>query len=130
MKILMCHDGSEQTDKALRFGAVIARACAAEVTLLGIAESGGSDAAVLLAHLQRTRELLEGEGIRTELVSKSGAPVPEIVGHGDRSDYDLVVIGAGVPGTEMPAKTYELARQIGPPVLLVVGERTTLKKVL
>ena len=130
MNILICHDGSGQTDKALRFGTVIAKACAAEVTLLGIAESGGADAAVLLAHLQRTRESLEGEGVRTELVSKSGAPVPEILGHEEKTDYDLVVIGAGLPSSGMPAKTYELARQIGPPVLLVVGERTGLKKML
>lgn len=130
MKILMCHDGTEQTDKALRFGGVIAKAAGASVTLLGITEDGGTRPEVLLARLQKTREALEKEGLRVELVSKSGAAVPEIVGHGEEQNYDLVVFGAGAPSSTMPGTTYELARRLGPPALLVVGECAELKSIL
>jgi nucleotide-binding universal stress UspA family protein len=129
MKILMCHDGSTEMDKAIRFAAVIAKACDADVTLLGIVESGSDDLA-MQTHLQQTRAFLENEHIPTELVSRSGPPVMEIIEYTETGGYDLVVIGAGVAGVAMPAKAYELARRIEAPVLLFTGDRTTLRKML
>jgi len=130
MKILMCHDGTEQTDKALRFAGIIAQAAQADVTLLGITETGGAQPEVLLARLQKAREALEQSGLRVEVVSKAGVVVTEIVGHGEEQDYDLVVFGAGAPSTMMPGTTYELARRLGPPALLVVGECAQLKSIV
>lgn len=129
MKILMCHDGSNELDKAMRFAAAIAKACDADVTLLGIVEPGSDDIA-MKAHWQRARALLEDEHIRTELVSKPGPPVMEITEHTESHDYDLVIIGAGLAGVAMPAKAYELARRIEAPVLLFTGDRTALRKML
>ncbi len=129
MKILMCHDGSKELDKAIRFAAVIAKACDAEVTLLGIVESG-SDEIAMQTRLQQTRALIEGEHVRTELVARSGPPVMEIMEHTETGRYDLVVIGAGLAGVAMPAKAYELARRIEAPVLLFTGDRITLRKML
>ena len=83
MKMLMCHDGSGQTEKALRFAAVIAKACHADVTLLGINESQDADARALLKHLQDVREKQEHQGLKTQVLSKSGSVVEEIVGHGE-----------------------------------------------
>jgi nucleotide-binding universal stress UspA family protein len=130
MKMLMCHDGSAQTEKALRFAAVIAKACRADVTLLGVNESAGADAPALLKHLQDVRAQQEREGLSTQILAKSGSPVEQILDHGETRGYDIVVIGAGQPQAEIPAKTYELVRQIKPSVLLVVGERTSLDKML
>jgi len=130
MKMLMCHDGTDQTEKALRFAAVIAKACHADVTLLGISESEGAEADALLKHLHELSDKQKSQGVKTQVLAKSGSPVQEILGHGDESGYDVVVIGSGRPYSAMPSKTYELVRQIKPAVLLVVGERTELKKIL
>jgi nucleotide-binding universal stress UspA family protein len=130
MKMLMCHDGSAQTEKALRFAATIAKACHADVTLLGVSEAPGADAQALLQHLQGLRSRQEHDGLSTQILTKSGSPVEEILGHGEAKSYDIVVIGAGQPHAAMPRKTYELVRQIKPAVLLVVGERTELKNIL
>jgi nucleotide-binding universal stress UspA family protein len=129
MKILMCHDGSKEMEKAIRFAGGIAKACDADVILLGIVEPGSDDSA-MQAHWQRARALLEDDHIRTELVSKPGPPVMEIIEHTESSDYDLVIIGAGLAGVAMPAKAYELAQRIEAPVLLFTGDRTTLQKIL
>ncbi len=37
MKMLFCSDGSNQAENAVRFGALIAAACQAETSILGIA---------------------------------------------------------------------------------------------
>ena len=129
MKILMCHDGSNELDKAMRFASAIAKACDADVTLLGIVEPG-SDSIAMQAHLQRARALLEDEHIRAELVSKPGPPVMEIIEHTESRNYDLVILGAGLAGVAMPAKAYELAQRIEAPVLLFTGDRTNLRKML
>jgi hypothetical protein len=38
MKILICSDGSSQAENAVGFGGLIAAACGAETTILGITE--------------------------------------------------------------------------------------------
>lgn len=130
MKMLMCHDGSAQTEKALRFAAVIAKGCQADVTLLGISESEGADSEALLKHLHELSNQQKNQGLKTQVLTKSGSPVAEILDHGETTGYDVVVIGAGRPYSNMPRKTYELVRQIKPAVLLVVGERTELRRML
>jgi nucleotide-binding universal stress UspA family protein len=51
-----------------------------------------------------------------------------------RIEYDLVVIGAVHKGQRRvlwkSAKAYEIIKRIVPPVLVVMGERTTLKRIL
>ena len=69
MKILICSDGSEQAERALRVGALIAAGCAAEVTLLGIMETAGKSEA-LLESLTRGQALLEDKKIHAELITK------------------------------------------------------------
>ncbi len=133
MKILFCSDGSDQAERAIRFGATIAAPCQAEVTLLGIAEAQG-DSAPLMESLRRGQALLADKKIRAELITKAGDPVEEIRKRTEEATYDLVVVGAvrkAVRGAFwMSSKTYKIIKEIRPPVLSVAGKSGTLKRAL
>jgi nucleotide-binding universal stress UspA family protein len=133
MKILVCIDGSEQADRAVRLAAEIALSSQAEVTLLGIQERIDQSEG-LLAALKRNQQLLEAQKVPAELISKSGNPVDEIVKRTREIAYDLVVIGAvrkGQPGPfAISTKAYKIIKLIKPPVLVVFGNPTGLKRIL
>lgn len=133
MKILICSDGSEQADRAIRLGAAIAASCEAEVTLLGIIESQGKSKSILDS-LKRGQALLEDKNIHAELISKSGEVIEEIVKRTEETAYDLVVIGAVRKETRgafwMSSKSYKIIKEIKPPVLSVAGKSITIKRVL
>jgi nucleotide-binding universal stress UspA family protein len=133
MKILFCSDGSTQAENAVRFGALIAAACQAETSILGIVEKAGQDDAVLQA-LRRAQEILKEHRLNAELITKPGRPVPEIIKRTQETKYDLVVIGAARKGARgplwMPASAYKIIESVQPPVLVVIGERTALRRIL
>jgi len=133
MRVLICSDGSEQAEQAIRMGALIAAGCQAQVTLLGIMEVAGQSQ-VLLDSLRRGQALLQEKSIRAELITKAGEPVPEIIQRTKETRYDLVVIGAVRKGTRgrfwMSSKTYKLIKEIEPPVLSVAGKCATIRRVL
>src|SRR6266436_3405716 len=93
MKMLICSDGSEQADRAIRLGSSIAAGCQAEVTLLGIAEAAGESKA-LLESLKRGQTVLSDKKTNAELITKSGKAIEEIVRKTEETAYDLVIIGA------------------------------------
>lgn len=132
MKILICSDGSEQAERAVRLGSTLAAGCHAEVTLLGIAENPDSEA--LLASLKRGTSLLADKKVQAELVVKTGAPIAEIIRHTQQARYDLVIIGAVRKETRglfwMSSKAYKIIKGIEPPVLLVMGRTTAIQRVL
>jgi nucleotide-binding universal stress UspA family protein len=133
MKILICSDGSEQAERAVRLGAAIGAGCQAEVTLLGISESQG-DNKPLVDSLQRAQSLLADKKVRAELITKSGDPIEEIVRRTEEANYDLVVIGAvrkAVRGAFwMSSKSYKIIKEIKPPVMTVAGKSTTINRIL
>jgi len=133
MKILICNDGSEQAERAMRLGATIAAANQAEVTLLGIQESPGASQA-LLDSLKRGQSLLEDKKIHAELITKSGTPIEEIVKRTGETLYDLVVIGAARKETRgafwMSSKSYKLIKEVSSPVLSVAGDTTSISRIL
>lgn len=133
MKFLICSDGSAQAENAVRFGGLIAAASSAEVTLLGISEHPGESNA-LLDSLKRGQQLLADRKVAVELVSKSGHPVEEILKRTQETHYDLIVIGAVRKGMSGPfwmsAKAYKIIKETKPSVLTVVGNRSTLKRIL
>lgn len=133
MKILICNDGSEQAERAMRLGATIAAACQAEVTLLGIQESPGASKA-LLDSLKRGQSLLEDKKIHAELITKSGTPIEEIVKRTGETLYDFVVIGAARKETRgafwMSSKSYKLIKEVSSPVLSVAGDTTSISRIL
>src|SRR6266700_5083483 len=124
MKILFCSDGSSQAENAVRFGALIAAACQAETSILGIAEKAG-DEDPLIEALRRAQDILKEHHLNAELITKAGRPVREIVKHTRESSYDLVVIGAVRKGTRGPvwmsARAYKIIESVEPPVLVVIG---------
>ena len=133
MKILICTDGSAKAEKAITFGGTVARACHAEVTLLGISESN-SDQGPIFESLMLGQKILAEMDLRAELITKTGDPIEEILKRSDETAYDLVVIGAEKKGTRGPflmsAKAYKIIKAVAPPVLVVIGERSSLKRIL
>jgi nucleotide-binding universal stress UspA family protein len=133
MKVLICSDGSVQADRAMRLGTTIAAACQAEVTLLGIIEvQGQSDP--ILDSLKRGQALLQDKGVQAELTTKVGNPIGEILKRTQESHYDLVVIGAVRKEARglfwLSSKAYKIVKEVEPPVLIVSGRTTNLKRVL
>lgn len=133
VKILICNDGSEQADKAMHLGTILAAGCKAEVTLFGIVENPGKSQAILDS-LKRGQTLLEDRKIRAELITKSGEPVAEIKKRTEEAGYDLVVIGAVRKETRglfwMSSKAYKIIKEVTPPVLTVAGSGTGIKRIL
>jgi nucleotide-binding universal stress UspA family protein len=133
MKILICSDGSTQAEAAILFGGIIAGANRADTTLLGITENPGEEESILTA-LKRGRDILKKQSVSAELITKAGSPIEEIVKRTDETRYDLVVIGAARKGTRgaflMSAKAYKIIKAVAPPVLVVIGQRKELRRVL
>lgn len=129
--MLICSDGSEQADHALRLGALIAGGCQAEVTLLGIIESKGHSESILES-LKRGQALLQDKGIQAELITKAGNPIEEIVRRTTESSFDLLVIGAARKEPRglfwLSSKTYKIVKEVQPPVLIVAGKSLGLKR--
>ena len=133
MKILICTDGSTQAENAVRFGGLIAEKCEAEATILAITEKPGEEDTVFES-LRRAQQLLKEHGVNAEIITKSGEPIEEIVKRADETSYDLVVIGAVRKGTRGPflmsAKAYKIIKAVAPPVLAVIGNRESIKRIL
>jgi len=133
MKLLICTDGSAQAENAVRFGGMIAGKSQAEVTILAITEKSGEEDAVFES-LRRAQQMLKEHGVNAEVITKAGEPIEEIVKRTDETSYDLVVIGAVRKGTRGPflmsAKAYKIIKAVAPPVLVVIGDRETIKRIL
>lgn len=133
MKLLICTDGSAQAENAVRFGGMIAGKSQAEVTILAITEKTGEEDAIFES-LRRAQQILKDHGVNAEVITKAGEPIEEIVKRTDETTYDLVVIGAVRKGTRGPflmsAKAYKIIKAVAPPVLVVIGDRETIKRIL
>ena len=133
MKILICSDGTQSAEPAIRLGGLLAGPLKAGTTLLGIAEMS-HDERPLCDALQKQAQSLHGHGISPEIVVHSGEPVHQILDQTSKSNYDLVVIGARWTGAVgeywRSTKTYEVIKTVQPPVLVAIGEREQLKRFL
>jgi nucleotide-binding universal stress UspA family protein len=133
MKILICSDGSEQADRAIRLGAAIAAGASAEVTLFGIIEAPGKST-LILDSLQRWQAVFADKKIAAEVITKPGDPIAEIVKRSEADNYDLVMVGAVRKETHglfwMSSKAYKIIKEVTPPVLSVAGESATIKRAL
>ena len=133
MKILICSDGTQSAEPAIRLGGLLAGPLKAGTTLLGIAETE-QDEHPLRDALQTQAQSLHGHGISPEIVVHSGEPVHQIIDQTSKSNYDLVVIGARWTGAVgeywRSKKTYEVIKTVQPPVLVAIGEREQLKRFL
>jgi len=130
MRILICSDGTDPADKPIQLGGLVAGPCAAETTLLGIAEMSG-DEKPLRAALDSEAEKLRGYNVSPEVVLRTGEPIREILHQTTEKRYDLTIIGARRKGTTglywRAEKTYEVIKAIPTPVMLATGACDTLK---
>jgi nucleotide-binding universal stress UspA family protein len=112
---------------------MIAGKSQAEVTILAITEKSGEEDAVFES-LRRAQQMLKEHGVNAEVITKAGESIDEIVKRTDETSYDLVVIGAVRKGTRGPflmsAKAYKIIKAVAPPVLVVIGDRETIKRIL
>lgn len=131
--MLICSEGSLQAEQALRVGSAIAVACKAETTLLGVIENPGSSKSILES-LGRGQAMLQAKSLSTELITKSGKPIEEIVRRTREANYDLVVVGAAPRDHRglfwRSSKTYKIIKEIVPPVLSVAGSCGPIKRIL
>ena len=71
MRILICSNGRPAADNATRIGGLLAAACRAETTLLGIAEEP-RDEQPLRQALETQAASLRAQGIALEIVVRAG----------------------------------------------------------
>jgi nucleotide-binding universal stress UspA family protein len=130
---LICSDGTSPADSAIRIGGLLIGPTRAETTLLGIAENP-RDERPLRDALETQAGSLRAHGVAPEIVVREGEPIRQILIQTSKTTYDVVVIGARRKGTTglywRSEKTYEVIKLIPPPVLVAIGECTTLKKFL
>ncbi len=93
MKMLLCTISSERRERTLGFGAEVAKALAAETTLLGVAEEG-QDPADLERALNRTADHLRQAGVPVQVHLASGPAESIVMTEVEEWPYDLVAIGA------------------------------------
>jgi nucleotide-binding universal stress UspA family protein len=133
MKILICSDGTSPAESATRIGGLLTGPTHAKTTLLGIAENP-QDERPLRDALEAQARSLRAHGVAPEIVLREGEPIRQILIQTSKTTYDVVVIGARRKGTTglywRSEKTYEVIKLIPPPVLVAIGECTTLKKFL
>jgi nucleotide-binding universal stress UspA family protein len=133
MRILICSNGMPAADNASRIGGLLAEACRAETTILGIAERPDNETPLREA-LEAEAEQLRRRGVIPSVVVRAGEPIGQILVATSASNFDLVVIGAERRGTSglywRSEKTYEVIKAIRPPVLVAVGENIELKRFL
>jgi len=133
MKILICSDGSETADTAIRIGGSLAEPLKAQVALLGIAETAGDEQS-LRETLGKQAGSFHGRGISLDIIVQSGEPVHQILDQTSKNKYDLVVIGARWTGPVgdywRSKKTYEVIKSVQPPVLVAIGESKPLRRFL
>src|SRR5438477_5249001 len=133
MKILICSDGMPAAEKAVELGGLLAGPLKAETTLLSIAEKS-RDERFMREALEKQAQSLRAQEVSLEIIVHAGEPVRQILDQTSKTNYDLVVIGAGRPRAAgrywRSEKTYELIKAIQPPVLVAIGECKRLKRFL
>jgi nucleotide-binding universal stress UspA family protein len=130
--MLICSDGHASADHAIRFIGRTAAAGSAEVTLFGIVEHPDDESALGEA-LQRGARVLRDEGVKVEVVTRNGQPIEQIKKRTQEETYDLVVVGAERKTSSpfaLSTKAYHIIKGIDPPVLVMIGKRTELRRLL
>jgi nucleotide-binding universal stress UspA family protein len=84
--------------------------------------------------LEAQAQSLRAHGVAAEIVVRAGEPIRQILKQTSTTTYDLVVIGSRKTEARglywRSEKTYEVIKSNPPPVLVAIGECTTLKKFL
>ena len=133
MRMLVCSVGSKRSRVTTRFAASVARAVAADVTLLGLA--GKERKAEKLARvLGKLGEELASSGLVVDVQVRLGSAEEIAIEETESGDYDIVAIGALARRRSLKGLLDSVARRIieraRVSVLVVKGNREALKRVL
>ncbi|MEA3346051.1 MAG: universal stress protein [Chloroflexota bacterium] len=111
-EILICTGAGKPSEESIEFGALVAKAAGAQVTLLHVMSQLPLTSEVQIAdlelaaeeflhseareavHLREGLRMLEGAGIPAEANIRRGLVVDEIFAEAEEGDYDLIVVGA------------------------------------
>jgi nucleotide-binding universal stress UspA family protein len=130
MRILICSDGTDPTDKPVVVAGLVAAPTKSETTLLGIFETPEGEKPLREA-LESEAEKLRRFGVSPEVVVRGGEPIREILEQTKTKSYDITIIGARRKASSGPywrsGKTYEVIKAIPTPVLLATGVCETMK---
>jgi len=130
-KLLFCTDGSAYAENAMKFGAIIAKALGAEVTVFSVAEKDFSPAYAVTNAIS----LLSGLGVKAgpKIVSEAVHPPAEAIIE-ESFGYDAVVIGShgtgGLIQYVFGSTSYKIIKHAPVSVLVVRSPREELRKIL
>lgn len=134
MRILMATDGSDDAREAALYGAHIARAARADVTLIGVTESAQRLSSLQDALGVLAEEIGQDGQCQVEVKVRQGFPEEQLLAETEEHFYHLVVIGArggkkqGI--TRMGSTARRLARFVKVPLLIVTQPRAAINRVL
>jgi nucleotide-binding universal stress UspA family protein len=132
VRILLCTDGSNYGQEALRFGALLARNSSEPATLLGVVEHATDRAEIERAIEEGKQWLVDGPTPRTKV--RIGHAAEEILDEAKPDEYDLVVVGArgrrGITRFLLGSTSERIARHAGVPVLIVRGAHPEVRRIL
>lgn len=136
MKVLMCTGGSKFAEAAIRYSIRLVKNSSPEITLFYILEKG-EDTAKSKDVLDRTRKIIEENGITPITKTREGFVAEEIIKEAEEGGYDLVVIGShglrssliGISEFLLGAEAHRIVRYCKTSVL-VVKEAVEFNKVL
>lgn len=133
MKMLVCTIGSRRRLATLQFSCKVARALAAETTLLGVARNSAG-VSPLLAVLQDTAQFLGNSGLVSRARVEVGSAEDAVVAELESSTYELVALGALGGKRSRKGILNSVGNRIiehaQASVLVIKGDRPELKRVL
>jgi nucleotide-binding universal stress UspA family protein len=122
--MLIAHDGSDESNKALRAGIALAPALGVKVTITTVAALGNEDAASETLH--KAKQLALDGGVKAQLELLHGDPEAEILQVRETVGADLIVMGAyghtRIRELILGSTTSHVLRKATVPVLLVRGK--------
>ncbi len=134
MRILMASDGSDEAREAALYGAHIARAAGADVTLIGIAEHADRRSALEADLGLLAEEIGQDDACQVTVRIRDGLPEDQLLAETEEHFYHLVVVGAWAgqkpDATHMGSTARHLSRFVRVPLLIVTQPRATINRVL
>jgi nucleotide-binding universal stress UspA family protein len=130
----MASDGSDDAREAALYGAHIARAARADVTLVGVAERAARLAALDAELNLLAEEVGQGGECQVSVRVREGFPEEQLLSETEEHFYHLVVIGARgghkAGAGRMGATARRLWRFVKVPLLVVTQPRAAINRVL
>ena len=129
MRLLLCADDDTNLEALYKFGATVARATDGPVTVLGLAEEEAEAEALLT----RVPEMLPAHHPGIVCKTRRGRAVEETLREIQAGTYDLVVVADQTkrqPPLRGESMARLIARQAPIPVLVVKGERPSIRRML